>query len=153
METGGNGKGLVSSTKPFPPLPLLPKQRPTRPCDLDPDRAQIPSENMNYIRHLDLLPPDLLPGQQSIQDVHLDAEGWVSLNLLYNLAQLHLINVTPDLVRSAVLEISTKLQLSPDGHKIRWRGGSKDTKFSSHSSGYDSQESWRVGLRLESLQK
>ncbi|KAH7230154.1 frequency clock protein [Fusarium redolens] len=140
METGGNDKGLVSGTKPFPPLPFLPKQRPTRPCDLDPDRAQNPSENMNYIQHLDLLPPDLLPGQQSIQDVHLDAEGWVSLNLLYNLAQLHLINVTPDLVRSAVIEISTKLQLSPDGHKIRWRGGSKDTKFNSHSSGYESEE-------------
>ncbi|KAL5585833.1 hypothetical protein FOVSG1_013525 [Fusarium oxysporum f. sp. vasinfectum] len=140
MEAGGNDKGLVSGAKPFPPLPLLPKQRPTRPCDLDPDRAQNPSENMNYIQHLDLLQPELLPGQQSIQDVHLDAEGWVSLNLLYNLAQLHLINVTPDLVRSAVLEISTKFQLSPDGHKIRWRGGSKDAKFSSHSSGYDLQE-------------
>ncbi|KAL5603754.1 hypothetical protein FOVSG1_006504 [Fusarium oxysporum f. sp. vasinfectum] len=140
MEIGGNDKGLVSGTKPFPPLPLLPKQRPTRPCDLDPDRAQIPSENMNYIRHLDLLLPDLLSGQQSIQDVHLDAEGWVSLNLLYNLAQLHLINVTPDFVRSAVSGISTRFQLSPDGHKIRWRSKSKDTKFSSHSSGYDSQE-------------
>ncbi|EXA31827.1 hypothetical protein FOVG_16885 [Fusarium oxysporum f. sp. pisi HDV247] len=141
METEGNGKGLVSSTKPFPPLPLLPKQRPTRPCDLNPDRAQIPSEVMNYIRHLDLLSPDILPGQQSIQGIHLDAEGWVSLNLLYNLAQLHLINVTPDFVRSAVLEISTRFQLSTDGHKIRWRGGSKDTTFSSHISIYDSQES------------
>ncbi|KAF4456204.1 hypothetical protein F53441_1623 [Fusarium austroafricanum] len=141
METEGNGKGLVSSTKPFPLLPLLPKQRPTRPCDLDPDRAQIPSENMNYIRHLDLLSPDILPGQQSIQDIHLDSEGWVSLNLLYNLAQLHFINVTPDFVRSAVLEISTRFQLSTDGHKIRWRGGSKDTKFSSHISIHDSQES------------
>ncbi|WKT53937.1 hypothetical protein QSH57_004521 [Fusarium oxysporum f. sp. vasinfectum] len=140
-ETEGNGKGLVSSTKPFPPLPLLPKQRPTRPCDLDPDRAQIPSENMNYTRHLDLLSPDILPGQQSIQDIHLDAEGWVSLNLLYNLAQLHLINVTPDFVRSAVLEVSTRFQLSTDGHKIRWQGGSKDTKFSSHISIYHSQES------------
>ncbi|RKK62652.1 Frequency clock protein [Fusarium oxysporum] len=141
METEGNGKGLVSSTKPFPPLQLLPKQRASRPCNLDPDRAQIPSENMNYIRHLDLLSPNILPGQQSIQDIHLDAEGWVSLNLLYNLAQLHLINVTPDFVRSAVLEISTRFQLSTDGHKIRWRGGSKDTKFSSHISIHDSQES------------
>ncbi|KAF4438411.1 hypothetical protein FACUT_4965 [Fusarium acutatum] len=140
-ETEGNGKGLVSSTKPFTTLPLFPKQRPTRPCDLDPDRAQIASENMNYIRHLDLLSPDILPGQQSIQDIHLDAEGWVSLNLLYNLAQLHLINVTPDFVRSAVLEISTSFQLSTDGHKIRWQGGSEDTKFSSHISIYDSQES------------
>lgn len=141
METGGNENGLVSGTKPSPPLPLLPKQRPTRPCDLDPDRAQIPSETMNYIRHLDLLPPEVLPEQRSIQDVHLDAEGWVSLNLLYGLAQLHLINVTPDFVRSAVSEISTRFQLSPGGHKVRWRGGSKDTKFSSYSSSYDAQES------------
>ncbi|WKT43842.1 hypothetical protein QSH57_008695 [Fusarium oxysporum f. sp. vasinfectum] len=37
METEGNDNGLVSSTKPFPPLPLPPKQQPTRPCDLDPD--------------------------------------------------------------------------------------------------------------------
>src|SRR6478736_10420702 len=96
---------------------------------------------MNYIRHLDLLSPDILPGQQSIQDIHLNAEGWVSLNLLYNLAQLHLINVTPDFVRSAVLEISTKFQLSTDGHKIRWRGGSKDTKFSSHVAIHDSPKS------------
>src|SRR6478736_37015 len=96
---------------------------------------------MNYIRHLDLLSPDILPVQQSTQDIHLDAEGWVSLNLLYNLAQLHLINVTPDFVRSAVLEVSTRFQLSTDGHKIRWQGGSKDTKFSSHISIYHSQES------------
>ncbi|KAJ4168232.1 hypothetical protein NW765_015508 [Fusarium oxysporum] len=137
-EAEGNGKGLVSSTKPFPPFQLLPKQQATRPCDLDPDRAQIPSENMSYIRHLDLLSPDILPGQQSIQNIHQDPEGWVSLNLLYNLAQLHLINVTPDFVRSAVLEISTKFQLSTDGHKIRWRGGSKDTKYSSHIAIHDS---------------
>jgi hypothetical protein len=31
METGGNDKGLVSGTKPCPPLPFLPKLRPTRP--------------------------------------------------------------------------------------------------------------------------
>jgi hypothetical protein len=65
----------------------------------------------------------------------------MSLNLLYGLAQLHLINVTPDFVRSAVSEISTRFQLSPDGHKIRWRGGFKVTKFSSYSSSYNSQES------------
>ncbi|KAG7408980.1 Frequency clock protein [Fusarium oxysporum f. sp. raphani] len=116
-------------------LPLEPQSRAWE------NQCHIPSENMNYIRHLDLLSPDILPGQQSIQDIHLDAEGWVSLNLLYNLAQLHLINVTPDFVRSAVLEISTRFQLSTDGHKFRWRGGSKDTKFSSHISFYDSQES------------
>jgi hypothetical protein len=138
MEIGGNEKGLVSGTKPSPQLLLLPKQRPTRPCDLDPERAQISSENMNYIRHLNLLPPGVLPEQWSIQDVHLDTEGWVSLNLLYSLAQLHLINVTTDFVRSAVSEIGTRFQLSPDGHQVRWLGGSKDIKFSSYSSSRNS---------------
>ncbi|PNP82373.1 hypothetical protein FNYG_04290 [Fusarium nygamai] len=140
MKTECDDSGLASDSKPSSPALSLSKQRPTRPCDLDPDRPQIPSENLNYIRHLDLLPPELLSRLQSNQDTHLEAAGWVSLNLLYNLAQLHLINVTPDLVRSAVLESSTIFQLSPDGHKIRWRGRSKDTKLRSHSSGYDSQE-------------
>ncbi|KAH7204905.1 frequency clock protein [Fusarium oxysporum] len=140
MKTECDDSGLASDSKPSSPTLSLSKQRPTRPCDLDPDRAQIPSENLNYIQHLDLLPPALLSRRQNNQDTHLEAAGWVSLNLLYNLAQLHLINVTLDLVRSAVLESSTKFQLSPDGHKIRWRGRSKDTKLSSYSSGYDSQE-------------
>ncbi|KAM0544969.1 hypothetical protein ACHAPJ_011549 [Fusarium lateritium] len=111
-----------------------PSQRPTRPCDLDPNRAQTPSENTKYLRHLGQLPPDSSPGQQIIQDVHLDTDGWVYLNLLCSLAQLHIMNVTPDFVRSAVIEISTKLQLSPDGHKIRWRGESKDAMTDSHNS-------------------
>jgi hypothetical protein len=145
IKTGGNDEDPVSGTKSFPPLLLLSKQRATRPCDLDPDRAQVPYENVNYIRHLDLLPPELLPRQQSSQGVDLDAEGWVSVNLLYNLAQLHLINVTPDFVRSAVSENSTRLQLSTDGHKILWQGESKNTKFSSYSSGYNTSETPSVG--------
>ncbi|KAJ4267179.1 hypothetical protein NW762_003280 [Fusarium torreyae] len=112
----------------------LPNQRPTRACDLDPDRAQTPSENMKYLQHLGQLPPDSSHGQQVIQDVHLDTDGWVYLNLLCSLAQLHIINVTPDFVRSAVTKISTKLQLSPDGHKIRWRGESEDAMLGSHDS-------------------
>ncbi|KAF4452881.1 hypothetical protein F53441_4353 [Fusarium austroafricanum] len=35
---------------------------------------------------------------------------------------------------------SKPFQLSPDAHKIRWRGGSKDTKFSGYSSGYNTSE-------------
>ena len=145
IKTKSNDEDSVSGTKSSPPLLLLPKQRATRPCDLDPDRAQAPYENTNYIRHLDILPPKVLPRQQSSQGVDLDAEGWVSLNLVYNLAQLHLINVTPDFVRSAVLETSTRLQLSTDGQKILWQGGSKDTKFSSYSSGYNTSETPSVG--------
>ncbi|CAF3487460.1 unnamed protein product [Fusarium graminearum] len=130
INTGGNDEDSVPAT---------------RPCDLDPDRAQVPYENMDYIRYLDLLPAELLSRQQSSQGVDLDAEGWVSLNLLYNLAQLHLINVTPDFVRSAVSENSTILQLSTDGHKVLWQGGSKDTSSSSYSSDYDTPETPFVG--------
>ena len=135
-ESGGNGN-TSGGTNPSPSNPPLPEQRPTRLTDLDPDRVQVPSENMEYIKHLGLVPPELL--QVPTQDVHPDAEGWVYLNLLCNLAQLHMINVTPDFVRSAVSEISTKFQLSPDGRKIRWRGGTEGTRFSSDSSGDNDQ--------------
>lgn len=142
-ESGGNGNcaSSGSGTNASPPDQTLPEQRPTRPKDLDPDRVQVPSENMAYIRHLGLVPPDLLPDIPQDADVAPDAEGWVYLNLLCNLAQLHMINVTPSFVRSAVSEISTKFQLSPDGRKIRWRGGTEGTKLSSESSADSSEKS------------
>lgn len=144
--SSGNGHGSGSGTNPSPPMPPPPEQRPTRPRDLDPDRVQIPSENMEYIRHLGLVPPELIPTPQQQQqqlsyDVHPDADGWVYLNLLCNMAQLHIMNVTPDFVRNAVIDMSAKFQLSPDGRKIRWRGGTDGTKFSSDSSGDNSQRS------------
>ncbi|KAI1396530.1 frequency clock protein [Hypoxylon fuscum] len=126
--TGGSGNNL-SPHMGMPP----PEQRPTRPRDLDPDRRQVPSENMDYIRHLGLVAPESHK-QFSSRDVSPDADGWVYLNLLCNLAQLHILNVTPAFIRSAVSEKSTKFQLSPDGRKIRWRGGAEGTKFSSDSS-------------------
>jgi hypothetical protein len=91
---------------------------------------------MDYIRHLGLTQPKVLE-----DEVRPDEEGWVYLNLLCNLAQLHIINVTPSFVRSAVSGLSTKFQLSADGQKIRWLGGTDNTKFSSDSSGYSSQKS------------
>ncbi|KAI0506538.1 frequency clock protein [Xylaria bambusicola] len=108
------------------------EQRPTRPRDLDPDRKQVPADNMEYIRHLGIVAPESEPYYSS-RDVSPDAEGWVYLNLLGNLAQLHILNVTPDFIRSAVSEKSTKFQLSPDGRKIRWRGGDEGTRFTSDS--------------------
>ncbi|KAH7015429.1 frequency clock protein [Ilyonectria destructans] len=146
-ESGGNGSGSGSGSgsgaNHSPPLPPpAPEQRPTRPRDLDPDRAQIPSENMDYIRHLGLVPPELsAEPPMAPAPVQTDADGWVYLNLLCNLAQLHIINVTPEFVRVAVSELSSRFQLSSDGRKIRWRGGSRGTKFSSDSSGYNSQQS------------
>jgi len=136
LDSGGNS--AVAGTS--PPDPPLPEQRPTRPLDLDPDRKQNPSANMDYIRHLGLAPPHLT-GLATHEDVSPDADGWVYLNLLCNMAQLHMLNVAPDYIRSAVSEKSTKFQLSSDGRKIRWRGGTDGTKFSSDSSGETSHTS------------
>lgn len=109
-----------------------PDQRPTRPLDLDPDRAQVPVENIEYIRHLGISTP-VITVEDSTNSALDDSQGWVYLNLLVNMAQLHIINVTPDFIRSAVTELSTKFQLSPDGRKIRWRGGKEGTELSSDS--------------------
>ncbi|KAI0018885.1 frequency clock protein [Xylariomycetidae sp. FL0641] len=131
-DRGGNAISPQRATTP-------PEQRPTRPRDLDPDRKQVPADNMDYMRHLGMVAPE---GRQrySAKDVSPDADGWVYLNLLCNMAQLHIFNVTPDFIRSAVSEKSTKFQLSPDGRKIRWRGGNEGTRFSSdNSSGSSSQ--------------
>jgi hypothetical protein len=136
-----NGNSSGSRANISPPMPPPPEQRPTRPTDLDPDRKQNPNDNMDYIRHLGLVPPELLAETYKAQDVRPDADGWVYLNLLCSLAQLHMINVTPSFVRAAVSDMSTKFQLSPDGRKIRWRGGNENTRFSSDSSTEHSQNS------------
>ncbi|CRK17585.1 hypothetical protein BN1723_011350 [Verticillium longisporum] len=139
-ETTGNVAVARTSNSVSPPDATPAEQRPTRPLDLDPHRKQVPSENMDYIRHLGLVPPELLPVHE-VQDVASDADGWVYLNLLCSLAQLHIVNVTPDFIRTAVTEKSTKFQLSHDGRKIRWRGGCDGTRFSSDSSGDGSRQS------------
>ena len=107
-----------------------PNQRPTRPLDLDYYRAQVPAENIQYIRHLCIASPSRCATSQS-ERMH----DWVYLNLLTNMAQLHTINVTPEFVRMAVVEVSTRLELSRDGCKIRWKGGTEGTRMSNDSSG------------------
>jgi len=107
----------------------LVEQRPTRPLDLDPYRAQIPIENMEYIRHLGFSPP-----QGEEMQVQADGHGWIYLNVLANLAQLHFTNVTASLVQNAINEYSKKLELSPDGRKVRWRGGTQMTIRSASNS-------------------
>ncbi|KAL8923299.1 MAG: hypothetical protein Q9208_004699 [Pyrenodesmia sp. 3 TL-2023] len=47
---------------------------------------------------------------------------WIYLNLLINMAQLHILNVTPEFVRQAIRDVSTRLRLSDDGGKVRWQG-------------------------------
>lgn len=106
-----------------------PDQRPTRPLDLDPFRAQVPAANMEYFRHLGFSPPDMTNNTTSK-----DGHGWIYLNLLINMAQLHTLNVTPDNIRDAVAEYSTKFELSSDGRKVRWKGGHDFSKNSSDGS-------------------
>ncbi|KAF2687815.1 hypothetical protein K458DRAFT_440602 [Lentithecium fluviatile CBS 122367] len=106
-----------------------PDQRPTRPLDLDPYRAQVPTENMEYIRHLGFTPPDMVTGEAPPE-----GHGWLYLNLLINMAQLHTLNVTPDFVKEAVSEYSSKFELSVDGRRIRWKGGYDVTMNSGDSS-------------------
>ncbi|OSS44286.1 hypothetical protein B5807_11111 [Epicoccum nigrum] len=106
-----------------------PDQRPTRPLDLDPFRAQIPAANMDYFRHLGFSPPDMDTVTETRED-----HGWIYLNLLINMAQLHTLNVTPNDVKDAIAEHSTKLEVSSDGRKIRWKGGYEFSKTSSDGS-------------------
>ncbi|EMC95613.1 hypothetical protein BAUCODRAFT_56667, partial [Baudoinia panamericana UAMH 10762] len=104
------------------------EQRPTRPLDLDPHRAQVPMDNIRYMRHLGFSPPD--PRSSASPE---EGHGWIYLNVLVNMAQLHTINVTADFVRTALGELSDKFELSNDGRKVRWRGGREVTQSSSGS--------------------
>ncbi|XPS75974.1 hypothetical protein M3J09_008039 [Ascochyta lentis] len=106
-----------------------PDQRPTRPLDLDPFRAQVPAANMEYFRHLGFSPPDMM-ANTSTEEGH----GWLYLNLVINMAQLHTLNVTPENVKEALAAYSTKLEVSSDGRKIRWKGGHDFSVNSSDSS-------------------
>ncbi|OQO04062.1 hypothetical protein B0A48_10705 [Cryoendolithus antarcticus] len=101
-------------------------QRPTRPLDLDPDRAQVPAENLRYIRHLGFSPLDL-DSSRSPQEGH----GWIYLNVLINMAQLHTLNVTADFVRKSLADLSDRLEVSNDGRKVRWKGRGKKSAPSS----------------------
>ncbi|KAH0564768.1 hypothetical protein GP486_001838 [Trichoglossum hirsutum] len=111
------------------------EQRPTRPLDLDLNRAQLPAENIDYIRHLGMCSP-----KQRLNTPNQKDEGWVYLNVLTNMAQLHTINVTPEFVRKAITNLSDKLELSADGRKIRWKGGNEGTSLTSDSGGISGGE-------------
>ncbi|KAK5061045.1 hypothetical protein LTR84_007586 [Exophiala bonariae] len=93
-----------------------PSQRPTRPLDLDIERAQIVEDNINYIRHLGFTtPPESHSGDKKEQP-------WIFLNLLVGMAQLHTLNVTPAFIRKALKKLSSRFEISEDQQKIRWKG-------------------------------
>ncbi|RKF76488.1 Frequency clock protein [Golovinomyces cichoracearum] len=118
--------------------PAVSDQRPTRPLDLDPDRAQVPSDNLDYIRHLGLSTPKLASDEST--DNSNEKGRWVYLNLLINMAQLHMINVTADFVRSAIKDDSRNFQLSEDGQMLLWKGGNKASSPESDESSCTSSD-------------
>lgn len=78
-------------------------------------QTRSPPDNLRHLRHLGVASPVAGSSAESRHE-------WVYLNLLINLAQLHTLNVTPELVRLGIQAISTKLVLSEDGSKVRWHG-------------------------------
>lgn len=106
--------------------PVKSEQRPTWPLDLDISRAQASEEAMKYVRHL---------GPYC-------SGSWIHLNLLSNMAQLHFFNVTPDFVRRAVARFSSKFDISPNGQKLRWKGGTQSTRLRSDS-GSNAEPRWK----------
>ena len=104
-------------------------QRPTHAIDLDPLRTQIPIDNIQYMRHLGFGSPKI-----GADMTYEEGEGWIYLNFLVNMAQLHTMNVTPDFVRKAVTNLSTHFELSKNGDRIRWKGGNSPTKMPSDGS-------------------
>ncbi|BGP25164.1 frequency clock protein [Rhodotorula toruloides] len=53
------------------------------------------------------------------------SQGYVYLNLAFTMAQLHHFSVTVGFVQRAVRQFSSRLELSEDGNRIRWRGGGR----------------------------
>ncbi|KAL8895752.1 MAG: hypothetical protein Q9192_003463 [Flavoplaca navasiana] len=78
------------------------------------------TDQVRHPGHLRVASPTAESDPQSDQE-------WVYLNLLVNMAQLHTLNVTPESVRKALHDYSTKLVLSDDGSKVKWRGETQDT--------------------------
>lgn len=123
-------------------------QRPTCPLDLDLHRAQVPQDNIEYIRHLGLASPtDVLDSNQECPDT------WVYLNLLTSMAQIHTLNVTPEFIRTAVANDSSRFDLSPDSSKVRWLGGHEGTTMSSDSDESEDQVQWRPSEKSRSVSK
>ncbi|KAK6349842.1 hypothetical protein TWF696_006107 [Orbilia brochopaga] len=102
-------------------------QRPTRPMDLDPNRAQVALENVEYLEQMSHPSSIKHHKHTSVGEI----TDWVYLNLINNMAQIHTLNVSLHFIKKAIRSTSDKLELSPDGDKVRWKGGLTGTRLSS----------------------
>lgn len=92
------------------------EQRSMKRPDLDLDRSQVIAENLRYISRLGALSED--PGTGKTPE---EGQGWIYLNLLVNMAQLHTMNVTLEFVRKAISQLSGHYEMSLDGRMVRWK--------------------------------
>lgn len=99
------------------------------------------TENLEYLRHLGIANPT--------GDVNVEGDGWIPLNLLTSMAQLHTLNVTPEFIRQAITDISRKFDSSTDGTKVKWRGGGEGSRMSPDSD--DSEDSTRIRSAATSM--
>lgn len=77
-----------------------------------------------------------------------DPQGYVYLNLLTNMAQLHTMSVTLPFVKQAIRTFPNCLELNEDGTKVRWRTGLdhiKPDQFFTSLSGGSSENLSRNG--------
>lgn len=105
-----------------------PDDRTAKSPELDARLPQIPEQNLEYLHNLTSTSPThepLVTGGSW--------DGWVYLNVIINLAQLHTINVTVAFVKKAIATMSVKLELSPDGKMVRWKGGMDASNLASES--------------------
>ena len=99
---------------------------PAKSPELDSRLPQIPEQNLEYLHNLTSTSPTHEP-----LNIGGHWDGWVYLNLIINLAQLHTINVTVPFVKKAISAMSVKLELSPDGKMVRWKGGMEGSNLAS----------------------
>ncbi|KAL9012568.1 MAG: hypothetical protein Q9173_002677 [Seirophora scorigena] len=100
-----------------------PRQRHRGSHPSDTPQASSPMDSLLHLRHLGLASPLASPSSPSHDE-------WIYLNLLVNMAKLHILNVTPDFVRQAIRTVSARLVLSEDGGKVRWQGNLERTVVS-----------------------
>ncbi|KAL9597419.1 MAG: hypothetical protein Q9179_004272, partial [Wetmoreana sp. 5 TL-2023] len=111
-----------------------PRKLSTQLDDLDSAQGHSSPHHMRYLPHLGAASP---VAGSSFEASH----GWVYLNLLVNMAQLHTLYITPEFVRRAIQDISTNLVLSDDGRKVRWQEGIQATATGSESCGLAAADS------------
>ncbi|GBB86146.1 hypothetical protein RclHR1_01260017 [Rhizophagus clarus] len=121
---------------------------------LTPDTLNIKPSDKSKMKQVVRAIENVFTTKPSLDDHYLkdqedaDPQGYVYLNLLTNMAQLHTMSVTLPFVKQAIRTFSNCLELNEDGTKVRWRTGLdhiKPDQFSTSLSGGSSENLSRNG--------